>query len=134
MAYPLIFNDQFGLRMFKVQIYIPFIQYKILSIMLLLICTDKLFVLALPEKFSFLWQKLGFQHQYQQIRFSNDESISNRWLQKNVIKKLINKAIAIASQKSTRETIFPWHGQYFILVIIKEVDMKNSANIPILYN
>jgi len=27
--------------------------------------------------------------------------------------------------------IFPWHGQYFILVIIKEVDMKNSENIPI---
>jgi hypothetical protein len=44
---------------------------------------------------------------------------------------MINKVISIVSQKSTREIIFPWHGQYFILVIIKEVDMKNSENFPI---
>jgi hypothetical protein len=45
MAYLLIFNDQFGLSTFKVQIYIPFIQYKILSTMFLLICAH--FFLAL---------------------------------------------------------------------------------------
>jgi hypothetical protein len=44
---------------------------------------------------------------------------------------MINKVISIVSQKSTREIIFPWNGQYFILVIIKEVDMKNSENIQI---
>ena len=67
--------------------------------------TDKVFVLALPENFLFLWQNLGLQ--------------------------MINKVIYIVPQKSSREISFPWNEQYFILVIIKEVDMKNSENIPI---
>jgi hypothetical protein len=44
---------------------------------------------------------------------------------------MINKVIYSVHQKSAREISFPWNGQYFILVIIKEVDMKNSENIPI---
>jgi hypothetical protein len=39
ICYTLMFNDQFGLSTLKVQIDIPFIQYKILSTMFLSICT-----------------------------------------------------------------------------------------------
>lgn len=45
MSYRLIYNEQFSLSTFKVQIYIPFIQYKILSTMFFInMCT---FLLAL---------------------------------------------------------------------------------------
>jgi hypothetical protein len=42
-----------------------------------------------------------------------------------MIRKLINKVFSIVSQKSTNKS------SVLDMVIIKEVDMKNSENIPI---
>jgi hypothetical protein len=100
MSYTLIFNDQFGLSTLKVQIDIPFIQYKILFTMFLSICTHFYQLRDIKQTKFLFWP---FQRIFY---FCGKTWVFNTNARKKGL-QMINKVIYSVHQKSAREISFP---------------------------